>query len=153
MCDSWYFYDGTFTFPEKAASVMHKLGLKNAKTYGYSWERVVTLLDNGCPIIIYGMPNKNIFQSHAWNIDGYKIKKRTITYKTYKGGTLEKEQTETEILNMVHCDFGWGRPSNGYYVSGVFNTKDSRIERDPNSDNEKNHNYNDYLHVIMYEKP
>lgn len=132
---------------------MRKLGLKNAKTYSYSWERVTTLLDNGCPIVIYAMPDMNIFSSHAWNIDGYKIKKRTITYKTYVGETLEKEQTETEILNMVHCDFGWGGKSNGYYVSGIFNTKDPRIEHDPNSYDKDNHKYNNYLHVIMYNKP
>ena len=53
---------------------------------------------------------------------------------------------------MVHCDFGWGRKGNGYYVSGIFNQKNSDYELDPGQINGDT-NYNNYLHIIMYDKP
>lgn len=151
-CQSWYFKQGTFTFPDKASKAMVFFGLKNAKTYRYTWERARTMLDNGCPFIIYSVPGARINESHAWNIDGYKIKERTITYNTYTNGTLTNKRTETEILNMVHCDFGSPIKGNGYYISGVFNQKGSNYELDAGS-NRGDTNYNNYIHLVMYDKP
>lgn len=153
ICNCWYFYGGTFTFPGKAANAMRVLGLNNAKTYRYSWDRVTMMLDKACPIIIYAMHNIDITSSHAWNIDGYKIKERQITKRFFLGGILQSEETQTESLSMVHCDFGWGGTSNGYYVSGIFNRKDSRIEYDANSTSSEKPKYNNYIHVVMYDKP
>ena len=151
-CDSWYFKQGTFTFPEKASRAMCFFGLRNAKTYSYSWERAQTMLDKGCPFIIYAIPGARINESHAWNIDGYKIKERTITFTTYKNGTITNKRTETEVLNMVHCDFGSPIKGNGYYISGVFNQKGSNYELDAGS-YRGNTNYNNYIHLVMYDKP
>lgn len=151
-CDSWHFYQGTFTFPSKAASCMRFLGLNNAHTYRYSWERAKEMLDKGCPFIIYSVPGVRIDKSHAWNIDGYKIKERIVTYKKYVDGLFKSERTKTETIKMVHCDFGWGRKGNGYYVSGIFNQKNSDYELDPGQINGDT-NYNNYLHIIMYDKP
>lgn len=150
-CDSWYFYNGTFTFPHKATACMRNLGLKNAHTYRYSWERVLTMLDAGLPLIAYSVPGIKIWESHSWNIDGYKVKERTVTYKTYIGETLDHETTQIERSNMVHCDFGWNGTANGYYASGVFTNKDPYAEYDYGTNNEE-FDYRGYLHVIMYEK-
>ncbi len=153
ICKSWHFYGGTFTFPEKAASGMRTFGLQNAKTYRYSWERAITMLDKNCPFIIYAIPKIDITRSHAWTIDGYKIKERNIIRRTYSGSQLTEEKTVVETYNMVHCDFGQQfRAGNGYYVSGIFNTNDSRVEHDPYSSN-YNANYNNYIHLVMYDKP
>lgn len=152
ICKSRHFYGGTFTFPEKAASGMRFFGLNNAKTYSYTWERAQTMLDKGCPFIIYAIPGARINESHAWNIDGYKIKERTITFTTYKNGTITNKRTETEVLNMVHCDFGSPTKGNGYYISGVFNQKGSNYELDAGS-YRGNTNYNNYIHLVMYDKP
>ena len=151
-CDSWHFYQGTFTFPSKAASCMRFLGLNNAHTYRYSWERAKIMLDKTCPFIIYSVPGIRIDKSHAWNIDGYKVKERTITYKKYVNGLFKSEWTTTENIKMVHCDFGWGRKGNGYYVSGIFNQKGTSHELDPNQINGDT-NYSNYIHIIMYDKP
>lgn len=149
--NSLYFYQGTFTFPSAATSYMRFLGLANAHSHSYSFDRVKEMINNGKPLIIYSVPGVNVFISHSWNIDGYKIKERTITTKTYSGNTLKETTTRTETCNMVHCDFGWRGASNGYYVSGVFKLNDSRIERDPDStyDGDKT-NYNNLLKVVTY---
>lgn len=152
-CDSWYFYAGTFTFPSEATSYMRFIGLNNAHSYNYSFDRVTGMIDKGCPLIIYSVPGINVFKSHSWNIDGYKIKERTITTKTYIGNTLQDTKTKTETCKMVHCDFGWDGKCNGYYVSGVFKLNDSNIEHDPGTSYGGDTNYNNLLKVITYDKP
>jgi Peptidase C10 family. len=152
-CGSWYFYNGTFTFPSNVTSYMRFIGLNNAHSYNYSFDRVTEMIDKGSPLIIYSVPGINVFKSHSWNIDGYKIKERTITTKTYKGYTLQNTTTKTETCKMVHCDFGWGGKSNGYYVSGVFKLNDSNIEHDLGANQGGDTNYNNLLKIITYEKP
>lgn len=152
-CDSWYLWGGTFTFPKKAKAFMRAKGYKNVEIYKYNFDRVKNMLDNGCPVIIYSVPNINLLKSHCWNIDGYKVKERTITTKTYKNGTLCGTTVDTEKNDMVHCDFGWWGCCNGYYVSGVFKLGDSSVEEDYNITHNKDTNYNNYLHVMTYDKP
>ena len=152
-CDSWYLWGGTFTFPKRARAFMRAEGYKNVEIYKYNFDRVKNMLDNGCPVIIYSVPNINLLKSHSWNIDGYKVKERTITTKTYKNGTLCGTTVDTEKNDMVHCDFGWRGDCNGYYVSGVFKLGDSSVEKDFNTEHDKDTNYNNYLHVITYDKP
>lgn len=149
-CDSWYFYQGTFTFPWKGTEYMRSVGLNKAHSYGYSYERVTGMIDENKPLIIYGMPKYYLTKSHCWNIDGYKEKERTITTKTFQGDSLISVSTRKEFCKMVHCDFGWGGGHNGYYVSGVFNLKDTSAEKDFSSNSDKDYNYDTYLYIVMY---
>lgn len=152
-CNSWYFYEGTFTFPSEATSFMRFIGLNNAHSHSYSFDKVTGMIDNGCPLIIYSVPGINVTKSHSWNIDGYKIKERTVTNQTYEGNTLKHTTVQTETCKMVHCDFGWKGRCNGYYVSGIFKLNDSNIEHDPNTSYGGSRNYNNLLKVITYDKP
>lgn len=149
-CGSWYFYAGTFTFPHKATSYMRFLGLSNAHSHSYSFERVTSMIDAGKPLLIYSIPGINVFKSHCWNIDGYKIKEKTITTQKYNGGNLISSTEQKQICKMVHCDFGWRGKSNGYYVSGVFKLNDSRVEHDPGTSYGGKTHYNNLLKVITY---
>lgn len=149
-CNSLYFYAGTFTFPHTATSYMRFIGLSNAHSHSYSFNRVTSMINNGKPLIIYSVPGINITKSHCWNIDGYKIKERTITTKVYKGDSLVSTTEKKETSNMVHCDFGWGGNCNGYYVSGVFKLDDARVEHDHVSGYSGSTNYNNFLKVITY---
>ncbi len=151
-CDCLYFYNGTWTFPSNASSFMQSIGYTNVHRYNYTFERVRCMIDLGNPVIIYAIPGVNIFSSHAWNIDGYKIKERTKTTKKYDGTRLIETITETETFDMVHCDFGWGGKCNGYYVSGVFKLNDSNSEKDNPNDGGKKTNYNHHVRIITYEK-
>lgn len=152
-CNSLYFYHGTFTFPGQATSFMRRIGMSNAHSHNYSFDRVENMVDKGCPLIIYSVPGINVFKSHSWNIDGYKIKEREVTTKTYVGNKLKGTTTKKETCKMVHCDFGWGGSCNGYYVSGVFKLNDPNIEHDYNTSNNNSTHYNHLLKVITYDKP
>jgi hypothetical protein len=111
------------------------------------------MIDQKAPIIVYSIPDCGLFCSHAWNIDGYKIKSRTVTTKTYKDDSLQKSIVTIETSKMVHCDFGWGGSCNGYYVSGMFKLNSSEIEKDSTFGAGKSLNYRNYLHLITYTKP
>lgn len=151
QCSSWYFYLGTFTFPWNATSFMRTVGFKNAHSDGYSFERVKTMLDDEKPVIIYGFPGIWINQAHSWNIDGYKIKERRVTKNRYVDDALAESKVYIQSCKMVHCDFGWGRNNNGYYVSGIFKLNDKSIEHDPYSEKKKDTNFNHYLKIITYD--
>lgn len=153
-CNSWYFYHGTFTFPNKAISYMRKKGYNNSTSRKYDFESVTSMLLANKPLIIYSIPGINIFNSHCWNIDGYKIKERTVTTTTYDNyHNIVNSEERIETSQMVHCDFGWQGTCNGYYVSGVFKLDDSNIEYDNGSASNKKTNYNHYIHIITYDSP
>lgn len=150
-CDSWYFYAGTFTFPNNATSYMRSIGLPGAHSYPYKFSRVQSMINAGKPLIIYSVPLANIFACHCWNIDGYKIKQRQVRTKSYDvDGKLLEDKKETEIYEMVHCDFGWRGNCNGYYISGIFNLNDSRVEFDGGHSTEADYNFNFFTHVVTY---
>lgn len=114
------------------------------------------MINEDKPVIIYGMPGFNLFKSHCWNIDGYKIKERTVTTKTYRCDLPYSTKTETEKVEMVHCDFGWGSFGNGYYVSGVFDLKEhegNNRELDGSDMIENNSRYNKFIRIVSYTKP
>lgn len=111
------------------------------------------MIDNGCPLIIYAIPGINIFKSHSWNIDGYKVKSRTVTTKTYIGNTLNSETQTTNTCRMVHCDFGWKGLCNGYYVSGIFKLNSGDVEYDNPHLGTKDTKYNKHIRIITYGRP
>lgn len=112
------------------------------------------MIDNGKPLIIYGMPGIKITSAHSWNIDGYKVKERTISTEYYNmHGTLLSTENKIETLNMVHCDFGWKGDCNGYYVSGVFDLDDTHSEKDFTTNRNTNKYYNTLIRLITYDKP
>lgn len=151
-CDSWYFYQGTFTIPSHASSFLSKMGYANVKRYNYKYDRITSMIDKGCPVIIYAIPGLSITSSHAWIIDGYKIKKRNIITTKSQNGNVVDTKVEKETCKMVHCDFGWGGDCNGYYVDGIFKLNNSENEFDSNWHTQKK-NYNHHVRIIMYDKP
>lgn len=151
-CDCLYFYNGTFTWPWKATAFMKKNGYSNTHSIKYGWNQAVEMLDKGAPLVIYGMPGIAFWDAHAWNIDGYKTKVRTTTTNKYSGQKLVSSSSKDEICNMVHCCFGWEGKADGYYVSGIFDTKDSNVEFDRYRPDERNH-FNTILHLVVYNKP
>lgn len=70
----------------------------------YDASAIVDALEIGK--IVYGRGSiEDREVGHAWVYDGY--------CKAQKSGT-------TKIL--LHCNWGWNGQSNGYYISGIFDT-------------------------------
>lgn len=151
-CSSLYFYNGTFTWPWNATGFLNSVGYTNAHSVDYDWNKAVEMLDNGAPLAIYGMPDVAFWNSHAWNIDGYKIRQRTKTIKKYSGGVLVSSTSKQEIVKMVHCCFGSKGVGDGYYVSGIFDSYEPSVEFDDKVPDDRIH-YNTILHLVVYNKP
>ena len=157
QCGSLFFYDGTFTFPSLAAILMSMRGYRNVQYVDYNTQLVKNMIDNRCPILVCSVPIEkstyNLKKSHAWNIDGYKIRTTHTEKKYYRNNVcIETTHSSTETL-MVHCDWGWKGMCNGYFESGVFNLAGSEMLWDNDIPKTKNTNYNWYLKMIRYDRP
>lgn len=151
-CGSLYLPGGTFSFPSKVRRAMQSFGFTNVKDYTYNYDRLLMMLKARKPFIMYAMPGIQIHKSHSWIIDGYKIKQRTTTTYIYHNNVLNNTQTDIQTIKMVHCDFGQeSSASNGYYIDGIFDTKDPNREPDNAVDMASYPNYNKYRHIIMYD--
>ena len=97
----------------------------------------------------------DLYNSHAWNIDGYKTKIVYKTTKLYLDGVLIDTTTEVySNTKMMHCAFGWGGYCDGYFASGIFNMASSQTEFDDPSDaGTDSSNFNLYLKTITYDNP
>ena len=147
-CHSKYFYQGTFTFPNKAESFLRSIGFRDADSYDYDYGRIKEMIDRQCPVIIYAVHNLAIWDSHAWNIDGYKEQKQKVEKVRNSDGVVV-EVTET-VNRYVHCDYGWGKKANGFYYSGIFE-KGKAYSLD-DKDAVDRFKFNAHKKIIMYEK-
>ncbi len=149
-CNAVYTPDWAFALPRKARDCMSTLGYQNVvRDYGYSETKVINMLQNDNPVFIAAI--SGIVGGHAWVIDGYINRSREI--KGYNSaGTLVKTSTETQSL--MHCNFGWQGSCNGYYTSGIFNTKAGAVEHETyDSYATSNDNFNWAFHIITYNHP
>ena len=146
-CYSRYFYEGTFTFPYRAKSFMRQTGFKNVAGWDYDFDRVRNMLDKGYPVLISAMHNHNPTKSHAWILNGYLIRSRTVMRRHYKGSNLLSSSSSEEKEKFVRCDFGWGGNSNGFYWSGLFDS-DHKLDEGGNRD----FNFNNRKRIITYSK-
>lgn len=141
-------YYGTFTLPSIAAVFLQNFGYTNVSYSSYNTSTVKTALNNGCPVFVSAINmsggTADITTSHAWNIDGYKNRTRYKTVNYYENGMLVSSSTSTEITTLVHCAFGWGGDSDGYFTSGIFQFYDGQGDFN---------NFCLYLKTITYNNP
>lgn len=109
---------GTFATPQKVKKYLENIGYNVTKYVGCSG-KVKTKIDlsilHGRPVFIAALDQD--FKGHAWVIDGLWC------------------STSQEDYDYVHCNFGWGGSSNGWYVYSVFASTDIRRNLDyPDND-------------------
>ena len=145
------------TFPSSAARCLGSEFLyRNVDYVDYDTDTVTAMLDNGCPLFVCSVPklgflSYDIASAHGWNIDGYKLLEYNLVTNYYKNATVFKTTTERISTVYVHCDFGWNRAGNGYFVSGVF---DLSAEQDWDGKlTSIKSNYNWYQKLIIYDSP
>lgn len=92
-------------------------------------------------------------QGHAWVIDG------SMHQKRYRYIYINGQQSTTiDERTLVHCNFGWGGTSDGYYEQKLFKAHDGPVEREPGVDNpadgnhsQKDANYTRSFNIITYQ--
>jgi hypothetical protein len=154
-----YFSEGSFTFPSSAECALScRFKYKNVEYEKYKDSTVVKSLNNDCPVFVCSVPHKgcwdyDFYKSHAWILDGYRYHYKTTTTTIIRNGVVQDTLVKRETLTMVHCNFGWGRLHNGYFVSGIFDLKSEDAVFDDPTDPGRNINYNWYLRTITYDNP
>jgi hypothetical protein len=166
-----YNSSGSGAYPEDvpAAFVSMKYNVPNG-IMSYNFSTVQSSIDNKRPVFINGNDGYytvsgyrkyflwfkwdyyeyNVYTGgHAWVIDDYRIKKDFYNLLlVYSDGTTQEYLLDLPVAtsspqNQVHCNIGWGSTvTNGWYVSGIFNTKTGVIEKDRSVSDEKNYAYN-----------
>jgi hypothetical protein len=84
---------------------------------------IKSMLDKNRPIITMGaISGTNI--GHAWVIDGYGAMEwyQEYVYNTKTGQSGYVTVTLNNCL-MVHCNLGWNGEADGWYIYGIFDTK------------------------------
>ncbi len=141
-----------FALPRKARDCMSTFGYQNVvRDYGYSETKVRDMLQNNNPVFIAAI--SGLFGGHAWVIDGFIDRNRSK--KDYNSdGVIVNTTIETQRL--MHCNFGWQGGCNGYYTSGIFNTKKGPTDRESYETywgKTSDSNFDWAFHIITYNNP
>lgn len=121
--------DGTYTTLPGIKNFFKYNGYGNANFYSYSLPAIKTMLNNQKPVIISGFQS-NGGESHTWLIDGCETITIDVWVREYifpvpiVGDPYNEYIQETINGNLLHCNYGWGGSCDGYYTSGIFDTRD-----------------------------
>jgi hypothetical protein len=133
--------------------------------FTHNWVR--RILDENRPLLVSGFTTKtehkflgiNWYNSydrgHAWVIDGYIERHRYLYFDvTLKFGSQVVNTyvaTGDEYMTLFHNNWGWDGNDNGYFASGVFNTK-TRAEESSATRNVDPHNYQYNVRIYPFIK-
>lgn len=110
---------GSFGLPRNARKFLERQGYCNVgKHSGYHEGAILKMLQEGKPVIFSSVNTR--LSGHAWVIDGYQRQERT-KHCLDKDGAICCSIREQRLV--VHCNFGWGGLADGYYASGIFDTR------------------------------
>jgi len=152
-CGTIYTPGFAFALPRKGADCMRTFGYINAtRHYGYHADLLKNMLDNNKPVLVAAI--SGIVSGHAWVVDGYIDRSRTVETKNSSSNSVISSTTENQFL--VHCNWGWQGRYNGYYYSGVFKPKDGAVDYEGIEstwhidDKNGSDNFNWAYHMITY---
>lgn len=135
-----YGTSATSTYNSNYPLFLKSVGYNTDSVTAYSYEKIKSSINNGCPLVITGSCIKNTKKhkflwwswetvtsyegGHAWVVDGYCNMKCTATNKS------NKSDVQTFVTNYVHCNLGWSGSSNGYYIDKVFSVNKNCLVND-----------------------
>ena len=110
----------------RALEALHNLEYRNAYFTDYNNNQVISEIKNNRPLYIQGCDNVTC---HAWVLDGYLLKRRTVTLVTTCDSPDDFVRMGEETVELVHNNLGWGgradgsNSASGWYHIGIFDTK------------------------------
>lgn len=138
--NDWGAY-GTGAKSERIPIILREMGYKTpSKLTPFKSSEVYYDLYHGNPIIMRGYEEeytkgwwfikwKEHRGGHVWLSDGYLQQERTRSVVSQDGEVLS---SEVEYRHLLHCNWGWGNSTNGYFLPGVFDSHNP-IEPDLNN--------------------
>jgi hypothetical protein len=161
-----YGSSGSDAVASSAAAYMDVMKEYEALWVDYNWTDIDNMLRNRLPVFISGY--RNILSGgHAWVIDGMiqytttvLTQKWGLEYvkgKGYKRVKIGEPFHVTEEYGdcLLHCNWGGGGTSDGYYYSKAFNASAGPVRKEAGLDTvtyTDGSDYNDNLTLIRYER-
>lgn len=141
-CNSTYTSKGTSTTANNRLSFLNSIGYIYDNETDYNFTKLQKSIDSGYVVPMRGYSRKEVTTTttthkflwwkwttsnsstsykngHAWIADGY-----------YNMSCVASKKGKDDVLiteNFVHCNPGWGSSNIGYYISGVFDMRDSNF--------------------------
>ncbi len=126
-------WTGTGTMPNALVNCLEDLRFTNVEKVKENYltstqiNTIVDMLTANKPVLMCGWSLSSLSNSHYWVVDG-----------------IKKDNNET----LIHCNWGWGGSSNGWFASDCIRSDSPVTKGDSNSDNEWNN-----ILVFSYDKP
>ncbi len=142
--DMDYTASGSGSSARKAKRYLDALGYGSVDMIkDYNISDIKRMLEAGRPVYISAYmvdDSEDDKAGHAWVIDGILKQQREKTRRVIdlvpngSGGYRYETTTHTslETRELLHCNFGWAGSSNGYFISGIFNSLRPEFPDDPN---------------------
>lgn len=107
----------SLAYTKNALLTFKKMGYKDVKVENYS-DWVSFQINQRKPVYIDGCSTTGC---HAWILDGYIRKEQEVRYyfkcREWKEA---KYISETNYINLIHNNWGWGSLFDGWYYEGIF---------------------------------
>ncbi|HJB43312.1 MAG TPA: C10 family peptidase [Candidatus Coprenecus merdipullorum] len=145
----------TLIYPNQAVKYFESVGYSNVKIHRnptkFDYDKIYESLNSGYPVLVSAKANGT--NGHTWVIDGYLDQFRTGSrYGAETGKYYGPAGSQSRTL--VHCNWGWGGLSDGYYYAGVFATNEGPVIYDEISlQGESDGDYDSFYRIVTYEIP
>lgn len=143
IVDMDYGKDGSSAGNPDAKDFLQRYYNRVDKVNYYDKEYIMNMLIRKRPVYIGNF-------DHAWVIDG-SLHQQRLRY-IYTHGM---KSTTIDHRTLVHCNFGWGGASDGYYIDKAFHAYKGPVEIEAGVDGTdiaklKDGNYTSYFRIITY---
>lgn len=130
--------DGTGAHTSDIPGVLWDMGYSHpSRLTSFNADGIISSITQNCPVIVSGFQEEYttgwfIFSAtrhrigHAWISDGYLRQERTVKKVYRQTGKVLDTKIESRVL--LHCNWGWGGSSNGYFIPGVFDAKNPVVD-------------------------
>ncbi len=116
------------TYDQNVPALLRHVGYRSVALQYFDLDKARAMVcDNKLPLYMSGK-NANAVDGHIWVVDGwneYSVRDWNCYYDTH-GGTyttiLDRVLLSSTRYIKIHCNFGWGGKSDGYYSYNLFNT-------------------------------
>ena len=148
----WANYHFSLGSPLRALKCFRKNGFPEARLKWFKKDKkseIIRHLSHHKPLLFMGLDPP--LQGHAWVVDGYARNVR-VKETLREDGTVE--QSEKEVAEYLHCNFGWGGTANGFYPLGDFDTTTGPFLTDRDIDTagvlKASRNFTRFVHFVSY---
>lgn len=153
---------------DDAIQYLKSRGFSGGTKKNYDYSSVVSSLNNNRPVYIDGYA-QTASDGHAWVVDGYMNRMRTVTYTVVISGSQNQPVLPSnmeinqylgngkwsvllytqEYENRLHNNWGWAGLYNGWFLANCFDSHAESLENPYGNDHSANFQYKNTIYVDL----